>query len=501
MNNKEITLNRALELQVRNSPDKIFITHKDTTYSYEQTQDVVNRLAAFLKSRGVRQGDPVCLIMPRIPELIIAFLAATRIGALPTPVNYLLSANDVIDFVQKVAPRALISSTKLLSTEIETGFAEIEGLLCIDTDNRKEHWVAWETVATTDPYIGKKSFMPTDVAYLHFTTGTSGQAKGALTTHANIYWNTRSVVEALGINERDVHLCMFAPFAHPHELFARALYTGASLVLLEEINPKTIIRTINRHSITCMMGLAPMYEMMAARCGSMSIPSLRIAESGGMYTRQAVNESFRHQFGLPIYSVWGSTETTGVALANTEANYRTDGSMGKPCPYFHVKLVNEDNKIVAIGEIGELHFKGPGIISAYTNPGSILDENGWFASGDMATMDDNGFYYFVERKSGMIKVVGLKVYPLQIELLLLEHPRISEIAILGTPDKRKGAVPKAYVVINDNKDFNSADILTFCKGKIPSYMIPRQVKVMDNLPKIGSGKIDKKALADLVTLW
>lgn len=500
MNNEEITLNRALELQVRSSPDKIFITHKDTTYSYEQTLDAVNRLAAYLGNHGIRQGDPVCLIMPRIPELIIAFLAATRLGALPTPVNYLLSPNNVIDFVQEVAPRAIISNTRLLSTEIESGFAEIEGLLCIDTNSSKEDWVAWETAVTADPYVGKINLLPTDVAYLHFTTGSSGQPKGALTTHTNIYWNTRSVVEVLGLNEKDVHLCMFAPFAHPHELFARALYTGSSLVLLEEVNPKTIIRTINRHSITCMMGLAPMYEMMAARCGSMSIPSLRIAESGGMYTRPTINESFQQQFGLPILSVWGSTETTGVALANSVENYRTDGSMGKPCPYFQVKLVNEDNEIAAVGEIGELHFKGPGVISGYNNPGPILDEDGWFASGDMATMDAKGFYYFIERKSGLIKVVGLKVYPLQIELLLLEHPRISEIAIIGTPDKRRGSVPMAYVVINDNKVFSSDDILTFCKGKIPSYMIPKHVKVMENLPKVGSGKINKRALTDFVSL-
>lgn len=501
MHSTEITLNRALELHAQNSPDKIFITHQSASHSFKETRDLVNRLAAFLKNCGVEKGDSVCLMLPRTPELIIAFLATTRIGALPAPVNYLLCADDVINSVKQISPKAIISSTKLLSTEINTTLAETANLLRIDTNNSKENWTAWNSAVSTEPYAGTDNTQPTDVAYLNFTTGTSGQPKGALATHANIYWNTRSAVEALAMSSEDVHLCMFASFAHPHELFARALYTGAGLVLLEEINPKTIIHTINQHSITCMMGLAPMYEMMANRCGSMTIPSLRVVESGGMFTRQEVNENFLQQFKLPILSVWGSTETTGVALANTATNYRTDGTMGKACPYYQIKLVNEDNQEVSTGEIGELYFKGPGIVSGYNKHAPFLDENGWFASGDMARMNKDGFYYFVERKSGMIKVAGLKVYPLQVELLLLKHPRISEIAVLGTPDQRKGYVPKAYVVTNDDKDFNNDDILAFCKGKIPSYMIPKQVKVMENLPKIGSGKINKKVLAETHSLW
>jgi acyl-CoA synthetase (AMP-forming)/AMP-acid ligase II len=294
---------------------------------------------------------------------------------------------------------------------------------------------------------------------------------------------------------------MFASFAHPHELFARALYTGASLTLLEKINPKTIIRTINKYSVTCMMGLSPMYEMMANRCGSMTIPSLKIAESGGMFTRQTVNETFQERFGLPILSVWGSTETTGVTLANTPEKYKTDGSMGRICPYYQVKLVDGKNREVAPGKIGELHFKGPGIVSGYQGLPPLLDENGWFASGDMATMDEHGFFYFVERQSGMIKVAGLKVYPLQVELLLLEHPRIAEVAVLGVPDQRKGYIPKAFIVTHDNSNFDYDDILTFCNGKIPSYMIPKQVTLMKELPKIGSGKINKKVLADPQLLW
>ncbi len=496
MNSTEITLNKALELQAESEPDKIFIIHQDNKYSYSEISVLVNRLASTLQNNGIKKGDSVCLLLPRTPELIITFLASTRIGALPAPVNYLLCTDDVIQFVNDINPKALITSTCLLPPELNSVLSKKNNLLRIDINRKKDskEWVAWESVVASPPYTEKDRTHPEDVAYLNFTTGTSGNPKGALATHANIYWNTRSSVEMLKMDEKDTHLCMFASFSHPHELFARALYTGASLVLLEKINPKTIIQTINLYSVTCMMGLAPMYEMMANRCGHMSVPSLRIAESGGMFTRNEVNDHFFKQFNIPILSVWGSTETTGIALANNLTDYRTDGSMGKACPYCQIKLIDENNQEAASGEVGELYFKGPGVIAGYKNHPPLLDKDNWYASGDIARKDEDGYYYFVERKSGMIKIAGLKVYPLQVELLLIQHPRISEVAVIGIKDQRKGYIPKAYVVIEDKNEFNGDDILSFCKGKIPSYMIPKNIEIMDSLPKVGSGKINKKAL-------
>jgi len=501
MNNSEITLNKALEIQLTDSSTKTFITYKNVSYSYEEINDLINRLVTTFKNSGIKQRDSVCLLLPRIPELIITFLATTKIGAYPAPTNYLLSSSDIEYFVEQVSPKAIIACSRLLSSDLLAYLDTKDDLLLIDTENTKENWLTWNNAISTVPDTTHITVTPTDIAYLNFTTGTSGQPKGALTTHANIYWNTRSAVESFEMSNKDVHLCMFASFAHPHELFARALHTGASLVLLEEINPKTIINTINKYSITCMMGLAPMYEMMANRCASMSIPSLRIAESGGMFTRGTVNKNFQQHFELPILSVWGSTETTGVALANTASDFTTNGSTGKVSPYYQVKLVDENNSEVSVGEAGELLFKGPGIVTGYNkNEDPLLDDNGWYASGDIARVDKDGFYYFIERKSGMIKVAGLQVYPLQVELILLEHPKIAEIAILGIPDQRKGNVPMAFVAVENGQHLEPVDIILFCKGKIPSYMMPKKFEFMKSLPKIGSGKINKKALAMSIPL-
>jgi long-chain acyl-CoA synthetase len=192
--------------------------------------------------------------------------------------------------------------------------------------------------------------------------------------------------------------------------------------------------------------------------------------------------------------VWGSTETNGVAIANTFDDYQTSGSMGKGCPYYDIRLMS-DGREVGPGEIGELFFKGPGISRRYNGYPSLTDSEGWYASGDLATKDENGFFHFVERKNGMVKSAGLKVYPLQVELSLINHPGIKEIAVLGIPDSRKGAVLKAFVVLQDNVQVDADDLRSFCKGRIPNYMIPKEFEFLGDLPKIGSGKINKKAIA------
>lgn len=493
MNSNELTLNEALEQQVQYRSEKTFISFKDGSLSFKEVNQLVHNVAGYLVSAGVGEGDKICLMLPRTPELVIAFLAATKIGALIVPVNYLIPPRDIVHFIGTVAPKVLIAQSKLVSEEVVQSFASLKDIGFVDTESDLSDWISWkELVSYTGTQNSNYNAQMDDVAYQNFTTGSSGKPKGAMATHANLYWNTLSSVETFKLTSEDVHLCMFGSFAHPHELFVRALYTGGRMVLLQEINPKVIVRTINEQKITCMMGLAPMYEAMAKHCKGRAMPTLRVAESGGMYTREDINQKFQNAFGIPIFSVWGSTETSGIALANNGDNYRTDGSMGKICPYYQVKLM-EGERQVDPGDVGELFFKGPGVVSGYEGFPPLLNE-GWYSSGDMAKVTEDGFYYFVERRSGMIKMAGLKVYPLQVELVLIAHPKIKEVAVIGIADKRKGAVPKAMIVTESNATVDLDEIRAFCKGRMPNYMIPKSLEILEELPKIGSGKINKKVL-------
>lgn len=491
-----MTLNGAFEYFSKKTPDKVFIFQKDTAFTYREIYYQVKSLASYLQSIGVVKGDKVCLMLPRTPELVIAFLAASRIGSLPTPANFLLKPASISQFIQRTKPKAIISCGTVMSEKLSEDLNRLPGVVRISAGSDINEWVPWGEVVSYPPASDHHLSRPDDIAYLNFTTGSSGEPKAALATHENLYWNTRSMTELFAMDHDDIHLCMFAPFAHPHELFARALFTGASTVLLQEINPRTIIKTINRHEVTSIMGLAVMFEAMSKHCGQESIESLRIVESGGMYTREETNSGFLKSFGKPIYSVWGSTETSGVAIANSPGAFRVDGSMGKECPHYEIKLM-DNGKEVGAGEVGELFFRGPGVVNGYEGDASMLDHDGWFASGDLAKKDQEGFYYFMDRRSGMIKFAGLKIYPLQVENVLLKHPAILEAAVLGVQDRKKGAVPMAYIKVNVSKT-DISDILGFCKEYLPQYMVPKGITILDDLPKIGSGKINKKALSEIV---
>ena len=488
------TLNEAFALSVSSHPGRTFVIHGGDSLTYEESYRASCSLASYLGQMGVGRADRVGMLLPRVPELVISMLGMSLAGIIPVPVNYTLSAEEVEGFFTSSGATAAIVHSKFLAHMSEGLKASLSGRMIV-VGEAVDGLIPWAEAASAraSGFIPYQAALD-DTAYLNYTTGTGGAPKGAIATHSNMYWNTRSSVEAMEITSEDRHLCMFASFAHPHEIFARPLYTGGSIVLLEEINPKTIARTIKDHAVTVMMGLAPMYDMMATHLKGQGIDTLRVAESGGMYTNPALNARFMEAFGRPILSVWGSTETSGIALANRPSDFRTDGSAGKPCPHYEVRVVDDEGADVPDGEAGEFAFRGEGVISGYYGNGSFNSHDGWYMSGDIGYRDPEGFFHFLDRRNGMLKVAGLKVYPLQVELALQHHPGIAEVAVIGHEDRLRGVVPKAIIVPRDGAQIDEAELRSFCKGRLADYMVPRKVVLVDALPKIGSGKINKKAL-------
>ncbi len=490
-----LTAAQALARGCSEHPAKPLILSHEAELTYEEVSRLSAGFAGFLRASGVAPGDRVCLLLPRVPELIISLLGAMRIGAIPVPVNYTVGTEEVRRFVAANSPAATVAHEKILRQH-RLDLCGRTGKVVVVAGKEIGGCIPWR-LACAPPggdLSGESAFG--EVAYLNYTTGSTGKPKGAVATHANISWNTRSAVEAFGITRDDVHLCMFAPFAHPHELFARPLYTGGTIVLLEEINPKTMAKTIRERGVTCMMGLAPMYEMLITHCADYDLGPLRIAESGGMYTRPGIIEQFVRQFGIPVLSVWGSTETTGIALANTPEAFRTDGSAGRACPHYSVRVVDEQGHDVADGDVGEMIISGPGVVSAYWEEAGFPSHDGWYSSGDLIYRDAGGYHYFVERKSGLLKVAGLKVYPLQVEIALQTHQAVKEAAVIGIEDRLRGVVPKAFLIAREGCRIDTDELRRFCRGSLAEYMIPKEVQVVDELPRIGSGKVDKRALRD-----
>jgi long-chain acyl-CoA synthetase len=444
---------------------------------------------------GLKKGDRVGLLLHKTPEAIISFLAVAAAGGVVFPVDYNQTLDSIESLFNLTKPAVVIVDERFqdLLARFKDNCSDEKTIVVGEKAGNQSH--SWEEI------LAQQSLQPPsidihedDVVYLNFTSGSTGLPKGAVTTHANIYWNTLSAVESLGLTEEDIHLCMFPIFVHPHELFARALYLGGTIVLVDSINPKSIATAISEHKVTCMMAVASFYDAMAR----LPLPfhfdmsSLRIPESGGMYVHPALEQKFKERFNIPIIPVWGSTETTGIALAASVKGERKPGSMGKPSASYQIRVLGEQGEELSLGETGIMAVKGPGVCSGYHNQPEETEmymNDGWFLTGDIVRTDSEGYYYFVGRKTWMMKVAGLKVFPSEIEDVLIKHPNIEEVAVVKIQDSTHGEVPKAVIVLKDGLNLSKDDIRKYCENKLSRYKIPRAVEFRHELPKTPGGKI------------
>jgi long-chain acyl-CoA synthetase len=245
-----------------------------------------------------------------------------------------------------------------------------------------------------------------------------------------------------------------------------------------------------------MMAVASIYDALARLPESFSVDlsSLRIPESGGMHLNPVLAYKFRERFGVSILPVWGSTETTGIALATPIHEGYRPGSMGKPARYYEVKVLGDYGEELPPDRVGEMAVKGPGVCSGYYHQSEETDifmKDGWFLTGDMVKMDCDGYYYFASRKNGMMKVAGLKIFPTEIEDILAGHPNIKAVAVVKSQDEDDlhGEVPKAVIVVKDGAEVSKSEIRKYCEERMSKHKVPRIIEFRNELPMTPGGKI------------
>jgi long-chain acyl-CoA synthetase len=511
-----MTLDRMLERAVQTSPEKFAILSRTQTLTYRQLNNQVNSLANGLLNMGLKRGDRVAMLLPKSAEAIVAFLGVTRAGGIIAPINMRLKTDTLRVTFNHLRPFAVIADplynpllVKLCKSSsqpcraILTGkMRRAEALNSISAESL-EYLFNKESERFTGVPLDEK-----DPAYLNYTSGTTGIPKGALTTHGNLMWNTRGAVEILKMDARDVHMCMFPMYAHPHEIFCRSIYLGGTTVLLDSMYPKTIARAIEQYHVTCVMAVPPFFRSLfpLGRSHEFDFSSLRIPEAGGVYSPPELCKEFEDIFNLRFLPVWGSTETTGIALATSPVEDHLPGSLGKPCPGYEVQVLSPGGRQAGQGEAGEMVVSGPGVVSGYLDHPTETEasfHNGAWHTGDMVRQDENGYFHFLGRRSGLMKVAGLKVYPSEVETVLQSHPQVEEAAVIALPDTLRGEVPKAFVVLKPEKlgqkpipaaEFVK-DLRNFCRQHLADYKVPSLIELRPVLPRTEAGKISHAELA------
>ncbi|MFB7243946.1 long-chain-fatty-acid--CoA ligase [Streptomyces populi] len=476
--------------------ERVAVRHDDSTLTYAELDDASARVAALLRDRGVAPGDRVALTMPNVPLFPVLYYGILRAGGVVVPMNPLLKAREVAFTLRDCGARAALVFP-LFADEVTKAAAET-GTDCLVTD--PETFDA--LLRGHEPLRDTPDRAEDDAALILYTSGTTGTPKGAELSHRNLALNTLTTAETLlQVGPEDVlfgGLPLFHAFGQTCALNV-AVAAGATLTLLPRFDPRAALEVVARDEVTVFLGVPTMYAALlhADLPEGFDAGRLRLAVSGGAALPVEVLHGFERRFGAAVLEGYGLSETSPVAAFNHPDRPRKAGSIGVPIRGVEMRLVAEDGGAVAPGEVGEIAIRGENIMTGYWNRPDATAEairDGWFHSGDLARVDEDGFYFIVDRKKDMIIRGGYNVYPREIEEVLYEHPAVAEAAVVGVPHPLHGEEVAAVVTLRPGAEATAEEIRAHAKERVAAYKYPRVVEIAAELPKGPTGKILKREI-------
>jgi acyl-CoA synthetase (AMP-forming)/AMP-acid ligase II len=497
--NKEIDMTNLARLLVDSAlagPERIAVRQGDTSLTYAELDEASARCATVLHDRGVRPGDRVALVMPNVATFPVAYYGILRAGAVVVPMNPLLKAREVTFTLQDSGARVAVVHP-MFADEVVKGAAGA-GTDCLVTD---ASFAALLEAATPASAVVARS--ADDTAVILYTSGTTGTPKGAELTHRNLRSNVTTTVETLlQIGPDDVlfgGLPLFHSFGQTCALNT-AIAAGASLTLLPRFEPTQALELLGADGVTVFLGVPTMYTalLLAGIPEASDLSRLRLAVSGGSSLPVEVLHEFEGRFDVTILEGYGLSETSPVATFNQPDRPRKPGSIGLPIRGVELGLVGDDGAPVGAGEVGEIVIRGENVMKGYWNRPEATAEairDGWFHSGDLARVDEEGYYFIVDRKKDMIIRGGYNVYPREIEEVLHEHPAVAEVAVVGVAHPTHGEEVAAVVTLRPGTQATAGELRDFAKERLAAYKYPRLVEFTDALPKGPTGKILKREIS------
>jgi long-chain acyl-CoA synthetase len=531
----ERPLHTNLEETARTHPDAtaaIFLNHK---MSYKELNELADRFAAALRQLGVKKGDRVAIYMANCPQFVASFYGALKAGAIAVTFNPLYAAREVEHQLKDSGAETIVVQSRfypivkqvrantalkhVIVTNIKEYFPPLVKLLFTLFREKKEgdaqdisgdantYWFQ-ELLSRAPAKPTPVDVMPSDTACLLYTGGTTGVPKGAQLTHRNLMSNAMGCRAWLhDLREGKEVVLTAIPLYHSYGMTTcmnLSVYAGAAMLLIP--NPRDfadVMKNIKKHQPTLFPGVPTMYvafnnfpdvEKYGVRC-------IRACISGAAGLPVEVQKRFQELTGAKLVEGYGLSEASPVTHANPIFGWNRIGTIGLPWPDTEAKIVDLETgkKELGVNEIGELVIRGPQVMKGYWNmpeETALVLREGWLHTGDIARMDEEGYFQIVDRKKDMIIAGGFNIYPRDVEEVLYENPKVKEAVVAGIPDPYRGETVKAYVVLKEGETATEEEIIEFCKGKMAKYKVPRMVEFRAELPKTMVGKVLRRILVE-----
>jgi 2-aminobenzoate-CoA ligase len=489
--------------------ERTAVLFEDQRITYNQLLTQANKFANALRDLGVKEGDRIILRTPNILPALVANFAILKLGAVCTPTSPLFSRNEIAHVANDSEAVAIIVSAALLG-EVEAArenFQTIKHIIVVGGDAaevKPKGFLAYGELLqsgnpTLDPVLRKRE----DVGLLLYTSGTTGRPKGTV----HFVEELLIVPDSFGkygwrVTENDV-IGGSAPlaFGAGYSSYATIPFRfGAAASLIAKFEPEKMFDTIQKHRIS-ILTLAPtayrkMLQVPDAK-DKYDLSSLRVCTGGGESLTALTYHAWKEKFGLEIFEGLGTTEMMYVFASNVVSRKAKPGSFGQAVPGYELKVIDEDGKEANAGNIGHFVACGPTGTIYWRDPDKqrhAITPDGWNLAGDFVSVDEDGYFWFVSREDDIIKSSGYRIGPEEIEVTLASHPAVADVGVIGVPDEVRGQIAKAFVVLKPGHTLNSEALIAFCKGKIATYKLPREIVIVNELPRTPTGKLLRRVL-------
>jgi long-chain acyl-CoA synthetase len=516
-----LNLSSVIEHQAMLVPDRVAITCAGRSLTYEQLNAAASQVAGGLAAMGVGVGDHVALSCPNVPWFPIAYFGILKCGAVVVPLNVLLKPREIAYHLKDSRSKACL----VFEGSSELPMAEMARAACEEADSvnlivmtadpsaaspLSNTRTLSQVMRSQPPRFETRRRRPDDTAVILYTSGTTGQPKGAELTHANMLLNAIASHHMLvpgqqGGLQQDVGLVTLPLFHSTAQTcqMNSGFYGGMRLVLLPRFEPAAVLKAIVDEGAAFWIGVPTMYWALLDYAASAHVDvsqiqkTLRICISGGAPMPVEVMRRFESTFGVRVLEGYGLSETAPVVSFNQLQRPSKPGTVGLPIFGVDVRCVDDTGRAVPAGERGEVVVRGPNVMKGYFNRPEATDEamrNGWFHTGDIGVIDDDGYLSIVDRKKDMILRGGYNVYPRELEEVILRHPAVARAAVIGVPDERLGEEVKAFIVRKPGETVSEEELLGWFREQFAAYKYPRMVEFAESLPIGPTGKILKREL-------